>query len=148
MCMVYLDFSRSIFLSHTHLVPWSPTHIVPSRSRGDLSITNTPSPSLPMRPCSPCVPLGLCSLLARPLLDMCYRGVSLCCKQSRTSYLRVSPHLAFLSRRCMCDMFALETKKHTHSLSNISFVVPFSLTHILFLHTHSFSFTRTWSLST
>ena len=32
----------------------------------------------------------------------------------------------------------------THNLSNLSFVVTFSFTHILFLHTYSFSFTRTW----
>ena len=36
----------------------------------------------------------------------------------------------------------------THTLSNLSFVVTFSFTHILFLHTYSFSFTRTWSVST
>jgi hypothetical protein len=40
---VYLDISWGIFLSHTHLFSRSPTHIVPSRSQGDLSITNTPS---------------------------------------------------------------------------------------------------------
>src|SRR3954469_22405109 len=105
MCMVYLDFSWGIFLSHTHLVLRSPTHIVPSRSRG-ISLSQTHPLSLPMCPSSPCVPLDLCSLLSRPLLDMCYRGVSLRCKQSHTSYLRVSPRLAFPSRRCMRDMFA------------------------------------------
>ena len=80
-----------------------------------------------MRPCHPCVPLDLCSLLARPLLDMCYRGVSLHCKQSRTSYLRVSARLPFPSRRCMRDMFAYETKKHTHSL--IYRLLSLSLSH-------------------
>lgn len=75
-----------------------------------------------MRPCHPCVPLDLCSLLARPLLDMCYRGVSLRCKQSHTSYLRVSPHLAFLSQICMRDM-------NTHSLSLIYRLLSLSLSH-------------------
>jgi len=160
MCMVYLDFSRGIFLSRTHL-PRSPTHIVPSRSRGDLSITNTPSlpphASMPsMCPSRPLFLVGHTSI--GHVLQGCLSPL-----QTITHLLSSCislPHLS-ISEMHAWDVRLRNEKTHTlsnlsfvvtfsftQSLSNLSFVVTFSFTHILFLHTHSFSFRRTWSLST
>ena len=57
-------------LSRTHLVTRSPTHVVPSRSPGDLSMTNIHS-VLPMYAFSPYVSLDLSPLFVRPLLATC-----------------------------------------------------------------------------
>ena len=57
-------------LSRTHLVTRSPTHVVPSRSPGDLSMTNIHS-LLPMSAFSPYVSLELSPLFVRPLLATC-----------------------------------------------------------------------------
>ena len=57
-------------LSRTHLVTRSPTHVVPSRSPGDLSMTNIHS-LLPMSAFSPYVSLDLSPLFVRPLLATC-----------------------------------------------------------------------------
>ena len=126
MCMVYLNFSRRIFLSRTHL-PRSPTHIVHSRSQGDLSITNTPSLP-PHASCPPCVPLDLCSLLARPLLDMCYRGVSLRCKQSHiiAIFMYLLALLFYIGDACV---ICSPKKRKTHSLSLIYRLLSLSLSH-------------------
>ena len=140
--LVYLDLSRGIFLSHTHLVPRSPTHIVPSWSRGDLSITNTPSlPSL----------ASIFSIrLSRPLSLVCQTslghvlGVSLSPLQTTTQYLRVYPHLAF-SLGDACVIFFHKT--HTHFLSNLSCVVPLSFTHTLSFCTLTLSPSHTLDLS-
>ena len=57
-------------LSRTHLVTRSPTHVVPSRSQGDLSMTNIHS-LLPMSAFSRYVSLDLSPLFVRPLLATC-----------------------------------------------------------------------------
>ena len=57
-------------LSRTHLVTRSPTHVVPSQSPGDLSMTNIHS-LLPMSAFSLYVSLDLSPLLVRPLLATC-----------------------------------------------------------------------------
>ena len=66
------------------------------------------------------------------------RGLSLSVAEDHT----LSPHLcSTLEDACM--ICSPKKRKNTHTLSNLSFVVTFSFTHILFLHTYSFSFTRT-----
>lgn len=57
-------------LSRTHLVTRSPTHVVPSRSPGDLSMPNIHS-LLPMSAFSLYVSLDLSPLFVKPLLATC-----------------------------------------------------------------------------
>ena len=131
-------------LSIAHALPRSPTHIVPSRSRGDLSITKTSS--LPPHASMP----SMCP--SRPffcwpdLYWTCATGVSLSVANNHTLaiFVYLLASLLHLGDACMICSHK-KRKKHTHtlSLSNLSFVVTFSFTHILFLHTYSFSFTRT-----
>ena len=120
MCMVYLDFSRGIFLSRTHL-PWSPTHIVPSWSRGDLSITNTPSlpPHASLSTFVPCWP---------DLYWTCAIGVSLSVanNDALAIFVYLLTSLFDLGDACMMCLH----KKWTHtSLSLIYRLLSLSLSH-------------------
>ena len=133
-------------LSIAHALPRFPTHIVPSRSRGDLSITNTPSlpphASMPsMCPSRPFFLVGQTSIGhvlqgCLSLLQTITHWLSSCISSPRFSISEM--HAWYVHIR----------NENTHSLSNLSYVVTFSFTHILFLHTYSFSFTCTWSVST
>ena len=145
MCMVYLDFSRGIFLSRTHL-PRSPTHISPlTISRGSLYHKHTLSPS----PCVHVLHVSLSTFVPcwPDLYWTCAIGVSLSVANNHALaiFVYLLTSLFYLG---MHAWYVCIRNEHTQSLYNLSFVVPFSFTHILFLHTHSLSFTRTWSLST
>ena len=121
--------------------PYSPLTI----SRGSLYHKHTLSPS-------PCVHVLQASLLTfvpcwPDLYWTCARGVSLSVANNHTLaiFVYLLTLLFYLGDACVICLHTKQT--HTHTLSNLLFVVHFSFTHILFLHTHSFSFTRTWSLS-
>ena len=92
----HLSIAHAPSISH----PYSPLMI----STGSLYHKHTLSPS----PCIHAIHVSLSTFFPcwPDLYWTCARGVSLRCKQSHTSYLRVSPHLAFPPRRCMHDMFA------------------------------------------
>ena len=81
-----------------------------------------------MRPCHPCVPLDLFSLLARPLLDMCYR-VSLSVANNHTLAIFVYLLASLFHLGDACVICSHKKRKKTLSLSNLSFVVTFSFTH-------------------
>ena len=124
MCMVYLDFFRGIFLSCTHL-PRSPTHI----SRGSLYHKHILSPS-------PCVHVLHASLSTfvpcwPDLYWTCAIGVSLSVANNHALaiFVYLLTSLFYLGDACMICLHKKRT--HTHSLSNLSFVVPFSFTHTL-----------------
>ena len=131
MCMVYLDFSRGIFLSQTHLVPRSPTHIVPSRSRGGLSITNTPSRP---PPCVDVLHVSLSTLAPRwpDLYWTCAIGVSISVANNHALaiFVYLLTSLFYLRDACMICLH----KKRRHTLS-LQFIIccPFLFhTHTLF----------------
>ena len=115
--------------------PYSPLMI----SRGSLSQTHlSPSPCVHVLHVSlstfvPCWP---------DLYWTCAIGVSLSVANNHALaiFVYLLTSLFYLGDACV---ICLHKKQKTHSLSNLSFVVPFSFTHILFLHTHSLSFTRT-----
>ena len=116
--------------------PYSPLTIL----RGSLYHKHTLSPST----CVHVLHVSLSTFVPcwPDLYWTCAIGVSLSVANNHTLaifvYLLASP---FYLRDA--SMICFHTKQKTHTLANLSFVVPFSFTHILFLHTHSFSFTCT-----
>ena len=125
-------------LSIAHALPRSPTHIVPSRSRGDLSITNTAS-------CVHTIHVSLSTFVPcwPHLYWTCAIGVSLSVANNHALAIfgYVLTTLLYLGDACVICLNKKRT--HTHTLSNLLFVVPFSFTRTLFSHTQSFSFTCT-----
>ena len=121
--------------------PYSPLMI----SRASLYHKHTLSPS----PCVQVLHVSLSTFVPcwPDLYWTCAIGVSLSVANNHTLaiFMYLLASLFYLGDACV--ICSLRNEK-THSLSNLSFVVTFSFTHILFLHTHSFSFTCTWSLST
>ena len=138
--MVYLNFSQG-HLSITHAPPsvshpYSPLTI----SRGSLYHKHTLSPS----PCVHVLHVSLSTFVPcwPDLYWTCAIGVSLSIANNHALaiFVYLLTSLFYLAGACV---ICLHKKQKMHYLSNLSFVVPFSFTHILFLHTHSFSFTRT-----
>ena len=137
--MVYLDFSRGIFLSRTHL-PRSPTHISPlTISRGSLYHKHTLSPS----PCVHVIHVSLSTFVPcwPDLYWTCAIGVSLSVANNHTLaiFVYLLTSLFYLRDACVICLH----KTRTHSLY---FIVccPFLFhTHTLFahslLHTHLIS---------
>ena len=117
--------------------PYSPLTI----SRGSLYHKHTLSPS-------PCIHVLHVSLLTfvpccPDIYWTCAIGVSLSVANNHALaiFVYILTSLFYLEDASVICLHKKRT--HTLSLSNLSFVVPFSFTHILFLHTYSFSFTRT-----
>ena len=138
--MVYLDFSRGIFLSRTHsldLPPISPLTI----SRGSLYHKHTLSPS----PCVHAIHVSLSTFFPcwPDLYWTCAIGVSLSVANNHTLAIFVYLLASLFHLEDACMICSHKKRKNTLSLSNLSLVVTFSFIHILFLHTYSFSFTRT-----
>ena len=132
---------------------------------GHLSIAHTPRPSIshPYSPLtilrgslyhkhtlslSPCVHVLHVSLSTLvpcwpDLYWTCATGVSLSVANNHTlvTFVYILTSLFYLGDACV--ICSHKKRKNTRSLSNLSSVVTFSFTYILFLHTYSFSFTRT-----
>ena len=127
--MVYLDFSRGIFLSRTHH-PRSPTHISPlTISRGSLYHKHTLSPS-------PCVHLLHASLSTfvpcwPDLYWTCAIGVSLSVANNHALAIFVYLLTSLFYLRDACVICLHKKRKHTHSLVCCPFLFH---THTLFAH--------------
>ena len=139
--MVYLGFSRGIFLSRTPSIshPYSPLTI----SRGSLYHKHTLSPS----PCVHVLHVSISTFVPcwPDLYWTCALGVSLFVANNHTLaiFVYLLTSLFYLGDACVICLHKKRKHTHTHSLSNLSFVVLFCFTNILFLHTHTFSFTCT-----
>ena len=107
-------------LSIAHALPRSPTHIVPSRSRGDLSITNTPSlpPHASLSTFVPCWP---------DLYWTCAIGVSLSVANNHTLaiFVYLLASLFYLGDACVI----CSPKKRKNTLSLIYRLLSLSLSH-------------------
>ena len=123
--------------------PYSPLTI----SRGSLYHKHTLSPS----PCIHAIHVSLSTFVPcwPDLYWTCAIGVSLSIANNHALAIFVYLLTSFsISERPAWHVCIRNEHTHTLSLFNLSFVVTFSFTHILFLHTYSLSFTRTWSVST
>ena len=113
-------------LSIAHTLPRSPTHIVPSRSRGDLSITNTPSlpPHASMFSMCPSRPLFLVgqTSIGRAI------GVSLSIANNHTLaiFVYLLASLFYLGDACV---ICSHKKRKKHTLSLIYRLLSLSLSH-------------------
>ena len=116
--------------------PYSPLTI----SRGSLYHKHTLSPS----PCVHVLHVSLSTFVPcwPHLYWTCATGVSLSVANNHTLaiFMYLLASLFYLGDACV---ICSPKKRKKHTLSNLSFVVTFSFAHILFLHTYSFSFTRT-----
>ena len=134
MCMVYLDFSRGIFLSRMHL-PRSPTHISPlTISRGSLYHKHTLSPS----PCVHVLHVSLSTFVPcwPDLYWTCAIGVSLSIANNHTLaiFMYLLASLFYLGDACVICLHKKWTHTHTHSLY-FTVRCPFLFhTHTLFAH--------------
>ena len=125
-------------LSRTPLVTRYPTHVVPSRSPGGLSMTNIHS-LLPMSAFSPYISLDLSPLFVRPLLATCQlRGLALSVPNNHT----LSPHLASVVE----DACVICLHKTRMLFLYFYHVLSMSLSHThTHFFSHSFYFTHTLS---
>src|SRR5918994_753737 len=114
MCMVYLDFSRGIFLSRTHssiFHPYSPLTI----STGSLYHKHTLSPS----PCVHAIHVSLSTFVPcwPDLYWTCATGVSLSVANNHTLAIFVYLLASLFHLGDACVICSHKKRKHTHSLS-------------------------------
>ena len=129
-------------LSITHAPPSiSHPYSLLTISRGSLYHKHTLSPS----PCVHAIHMYLLTFVPcwPDLYWTCATGVSLSVANNHTLAIVVYLLASLFHLGDACVICSHKKRKNTHSLSNLSFVVTLSFTHILFLHTYSFSFTRT-----
>ena len=133
MCMVYLDFSRGIFLSRTHL-PRSPTHISPlTISRGSIYHKHTLSPS----PCVHALHVSLSTFVPcwPDLYWTCAIGVSLSVANNHTLAIFVYLLASLFHLGDACVICSHKKRKNTHTLS-LSLI--YRLLSLSLSHTYSF----------
>ena len=134
-------------LSIAHAPPSiSPTYSPLTISRGSLYHKHTLSPSA----CVHVLHVSLSTFVPcwPDLYWTCAIGVSLSVANNHTLAIFVYLLASLFYLGDACVICSPKKPKNTLSLSNLSFVVTFSVIHILVLHTYSFSFTRTWSVLT